>query len=44
MTHHLLHPVNDALISLASSTALRDESFPHAVEAVRVDHTEFLLS
>lgn len=41
---HLSNPVDDALISPASGAALGDESFPHAAEAVGVDHTEFLLS
>lgn len=40
---HLSHPVDDALISPASGAALRDESLPHASEAVGVDHTEFLM-
>lgn len=41
---HLSNLVDDALISPVSGAALRDESFPHAAEAMGVDHTELLIN
>ncbi len=38
-----MHLFKNALVSSPSSTALRDERFSHAAEAVGVDHTEFLV-
>lgn len=40
---HLPHLVENVLVPSASGAALRGKSFPHAAEAMGVDHAELLI-